>query len=239
MKYENYIFDLYGTLVDIHTNENKLGLWKKLSIWYCMKGAEYSSKELQKSFRKKIQKSEEELKSEFGEIQIAYVFRSLFEEKGVTVSDGEVNETGMLFRILSLEHIKLYPGAIELLAELKNAGKKVFLLSNAQRIFTIPEIHMLKLFPYFDGILLSSDAGVKKPSQKFYGQLFEKYNLSKTDSVMIGNDSVADIRGASDYGIDSRYIHTKQSPEPVKPLPADCMLVDSLEQTIKVLHNTN
>lgn len=27
--YHNFIFDLYGTLVDIHTNENKTSLWKK------------------------------------------------------------------------------------------------------------------------------------------------------------------------------------------------------------------
>lgn len=27
--YQNYIFDLYGTLVDIHTNEKKAYLWKK------------------------------------------------------------------------------------------------------------------------------------------------------------------------------------------------------------------
>lgn len=28
--YHNFIFDLYGTLVDIHTNENKTSLWKRL-----------------------------------------------------------------------------------------------------------------------------------------------------------------------------------------------------------------
>ena len=31
--YQNYIFDLYGTLVDIHTNEKKAYLWKKLSLF--------------------------------------------------------------------------------------------------------------------------------------------------------------------------------------------------------------
>ena len=31
MKYENYIFDLYGTLVDINTDEEKRELWAKLA----------------------------------------------------------------------------------------------------------------------------------------------------------------------------------------------------------------
>ena len=29
--YKNYIFDLYGTLVDIRTDEGKNSLWKKMS----------------------------------------------------------------------------------------------------------------------------------------------------------------------------------------------------------------
>ena len=39
--YQNYIFDLYGTLVDIHTNEKKAYLWKKMSLFFGMKGAAY------------------------------------------------------------------------------------------------------------------------------------------------------------------------------------------------------
>lgn len=32
--FKNYIFDLYGTLVDINTNEDSLILWEKLSLFY-------------------------------------------------------------------------------------------------------------------------------------------------------------------------------------------------------------
>ena len=39
MKYENYIFDLYGTLVDIHTDEEKTELWEKLAQFYGYYGA--------------------------------------------------------------------------------------------------------------------------------------------------------------------------------------------------------
>ena len=41
MKYENYIFDLYGTLVDIHTDEEKTELWEKLAQFYGYYGAVY------------------------------------------------------------------------------------------------------------------------------------------------------------------------------------------------------
>ena len=34
MKYETYIFDLYGTLVDIHTEEEEKIVWEKLALFY-------------------------------------------------------------------------------------------------------------------------------------------------------------------------------------------------------------
>ena len=46
MKYENYIFDLYGTLVDIHTDEEKTELWEKLAQFYGYYGAVYTAEEL-------------------------------------------------------------------------------------------------------------------------------------------------------------------------------------------------
>ena len=32
LTYDNYIFDLYGTLVDIHTDESDTAIWEKLAI---------------------------------------------------------------------------------------------------------------------------------------------------------------------------------------------------------------
>ena len=32
--YKNYVFDFYGTLVDIRTDEEKKEIWDKLSLLY-------------------------------------------------------------------------------------------------------------------------------------------------------------------------------------------------------------
>ena len=56
--YQNYIFDLYGTLVDIHTNEKKAYLWKKMSLFFGMKGAAYEPKELRMAYETKIKEQE-------------------------------------------------------------------------------------------------------------------------------------------------------------------------------------
>ena len=45
-KYDNYVFDLYGTLVDIHTQEDDYVLWEKLALFYGYYSAIYEPEEL-------------------------------------------------------------------------------------------------------------------------------------------------------------------------------------------------
>ena len=47
----------------------------------------------------------------------------------------------------------------------------------------------------------------------FYNKLFKKYHLKKNESIMIGNDSTSDIKGANAFGIDSLYIYSDISPK--------------------------
>lgn len=62
--YDNYVFDLYGTLVDIHTEENDAKVWEKLSLFYGFHGALYDPQELQESYLALIQSKETDLKGE-------------------------------------------------------------------------------------------------------------------------------------------------------------------------------
>ena len=89
---------------------------------------------------------------------------------------------------------------------LKEKGKNVYLLSNAQRIFTENELDMFGLSEYFDGILISSDYCCSKPDVNYYNALIKKYNIEKSETIMIGNDPVSDIQGAKNAGLKSLFI---------------------------------
>jgi putative hydrolase of the HAD superfamily len=147
------------------------------------------------------------------EIPLEEVFKKLFILKNKNPLDSEVMEIMKYFRNESTKYIKLYDGVLYVLDELKKKGKKIYLLSNAQYYFTMPEIEELGIKDYFDGIVISSCEGYKKPNSKFYEALFSRYNLSKKESVMIGNDSLCDIEGAKLFGLDTFYINTNISPE--------------------------
>ena len=131
--------------------------------------------------------------------------------------------TGEYFRRCSTKFMRLYDGAEALLAALRENGQGVWLLSNAQRIFTMYELRTLGLEPYFDGVYLSSDHGVKKPDPRFFRRLLEEQGIPPESAVMIGNDGECDIRGAQAVGLATVYIRSDISPD--EPLPkADYVL---------------
>ena len=178
--YDTCIFDLYGTLVDIRTDENKEELWEKLSLFYAFYGAFYTPEELARSYKRltgEMTAGHEELRRDsheaFPEIRIEEVFRALFEEKGIAPDEPLVRHAGQFFRILSMEFIRLYDGTEEMLSAVKESGRKIYLLSNAQRIFTEYEMNALGITKYFDGIFISSDEGCKKPDLKFFRKLID------------------------------------------------------------------
>ena len=109
------------------------------------------------------------------------------------------------------KYIKKYRGVDKLLSYLKEKGHNIYLLSNAQASFTIPEMNELDLVKYFDGIAISSDYGVKKPNKEFYLKAMNNFNISSDDTWMIGNDYECDIRPANELGLKTIYIESNLS----------------------------
>ena len=238
--YKNYIFDLYGTLIDINTDEWCDDLWKKMAILYGYKGAHYTYDELNSEYDRLVALEKVAVRKRHPEynvvdIKIEKVFKKLFTQKGVKVTKAQVAFIAEAFRCYSTKYIKLYDGVIDLLDTLKAKGKKIYLLSNAQRYFTENELNMLGLTEYFDGICISSDEECSKPDSCYYKTLFDRYGLKKSESIMIGNDYVSDIGGAAHFGIDSLYIHQSISPDIEGELRSTYTVMDGDVYKIKKL----
>lgn len=230
-EYNNYLFDLYGTLVDVHTDENKDFLWQRLSL---LLGADkvYCTPEcLKKKYAGEIASREtlaKQQRGQWAEIDIAPVFAAMYADYGVNASDEQIAQLAKIFRVLSIEKLRLFPETAQMLQRLKAAGKKVYLLSNAQQLFTMPELYALNLVQYFDGIIISSNEGLKKPDTDLYRLALKRYDLDPEQTVMVGNDDQADCWGAAKAGLDSMYVYTEQSPKRTTPLPGNCRLLSTI-----------
>ena len=215
MKYTDLVFDLYGTLVDIHTEEDDR-VWEKTAFYFGFYGAGYTGPELKAAFQNAMRAREAKAGQSyecFPDLPFEETMADLFRAKGVTENANTLGiNAAQLFRISSLDYIRLYPHALEALAKLRNAGYRLWLLSNAQAIFTAYELRLLGLGEQLDGIYLSSNYKCRKPDLRFYQALIEDRNLDVSKTMMIGNDRQTDIAGARAAGMATLYMHTDLTP---------------------------
>ena len=215
MKYTDLIFDLYGTLVDIHTEESDL-VWEKTAIFFGFYGAHYDPEELKAAFRAAMRHREAQAGQSyecFPDIPFEQVMAELFRNKGIDENADALGiQAAQLFRISSIEYIELYPHALDALAMLRDKGFRLWLLSNAQRVFTAYELRHLGLGEQLDGIYISSDYGCRKPDIRFIRALLGEQKLNPETCLMIGNDRDTDIAGARAAGLDTLYMHTNLTP---------------------------
>lgn len=234
-RYQNYLFDLYGTLADIQTDEDSGATWEPFSRFLALEGISISPGDLRAKFFHGVARMEAEALAQcppgaLPEVDLAPLFLSFYADAGVEAGLSQAAALARVFRALSLRRLRLFTGVVDTLRSLRQAGKRVFLLSNAQALFTRPELRFLGLEDAFDGVLLSSEAGRKKPDPAFFQMLMEKYGLDPAETVMVGNDDDADCRGAALAGLDSMYIRTEQSPPLSGPLPNGCRVLHSITE---------
>ena len=112
--YRNYIFDLYGTLVDIHTDEDSSMVWEKLALFYGYQGAVYTPEELKETYERLVREAEAECREKMAgkgakqhkmgavtyyshegvpEIKVEKVFGKMYTLKGVQPDEGLVLHT--------------------------------------------------------------------------------------------------------------------------------------------------
>ena len=210
MKYKNYIFDLYGTLIDIHTEENKLALWQFMTDYLKEHfGTNITAEKLKEDYLRICAEETDKLAarngSKYPEIKIEWVWHRLIDSE---CSDAEMRALCIAFREKSREKFACYKNVHKVLSEIKSQGCHIYLLSNAQRLFTEKELDDAGLTEYFDDIFISSDMGIKKPDASFIDSLMKKHRLEKSETVMVGNEIIADIGSAIAAGIDGIYLNT-------------------------------
>ena len=135
--YQTYIFDLYGTLIDIKTDEENPEIWERLALHFGSQGLSVSGEELQERFlqERDLQLEEAARSCEYPDFVMEEVFRSVARQLGGEPDQAWLYETVRWLRTLSMIQISLYDGVTDILQTLRERGKKVFLLSNGQKNF--------------------------------------------------------------------------------------------------------
>ena len=86
-----------------------------------------------------------------------------------------------------------------LIAELKKAGYRLYVLSNMSREF-IDFLRQQEVYANFEGEVISCDEGVAKPMPEIYDLLLSRFSLNAADTLFI-DDRKENVEAASQKGI--------------------------------------
>lgn len=91
-------------------------------------------------------------------------------------------------------------GMRDLVNDLKfRHGVNLFLLSNISKYF-ISHTGELEILKHFDGLVMSGNLGIVKPSYQIFDYLCKTYNLDPSETIFV-DDRRDNIEGAEKYGI--------------------------------------
>ncbi|WP_425929327.1 GMP/IMP nucleotidase [Pseudomonas sp. NyZ201] len=114
----------------------------------------------------------------------------------------------------SADLIALRPDADTFLAALREAGKRVILITNAHRDSLSLKLERVALAPYFERMISSHDYGFPKENQQFWSALRADTGFDPSRSLFI-DDTLAILRSARAFGV--AHLLAVRQPDSRKP----------------------
>ncbi len=201
-------FDLYGTLIDIQTNEDDPWVYAMLAQYLAYLRVPINPGALQQEYRARIRAHLERSDERFPEVDVYRVFGEIMTQYRGRAIPGDSPEdisavtrtTAVLFRTLTRRQFGAFPDVHRVLERL-GTKYRLGLISNAQWVFTEPELEMADLDRFFPVRVLSSRMGVKKPDPRLFTQAMNALGAAPGASLYVGDDPLRDLVGARGAGM--------------------------------------
>ena len=109
-------------------------------------------------------------------------------------------EEHFLDQILNYNY--LVEGTQEILEYLKSKNYTLHIISNGFQEVTERKCILSGIAPYFKTITSADSVNVRKPHPKIFEYSLQIAQANKEESILIGDDWIADVKGAQNFGID-------------------------------------
>lgn len=125
-----------------------------------------------------------------------------------------------------VEGSSLYPGAAELLEQLKHTGVRLACITNKSEKFTLPLLQALGIADCFDLVFSSESLPARKPDPLPLLEAAHRFEAPPVAALMVG-DSINDIRAARSGGFPVAAVSYGYHNGDIRELEPD-LVIDSL-----------
>lgn len=194
------LFDVYGTLVDIRTDEHRDDTFQSLSRFLGYRRVFISGRELKELYFDQINQQIGRSHEKHPEVDVADAFAAVLDRRGGTNDRFLTMVLTQLYRALCRERLGLFEDTFWSLHEFRK-NYRLGLVSDAQRLFCKPELRALRLEHFFDAAVISSDYGFRKPDPRLFHVALAMLNVPASEAAYIGNSWETDLLGAKNAGL--------------------------------------
>jgi len=223
MAIKGILFDLYGTLIDIETDESLEEIYRAIAHYLTYHGIYLHRGEVRNRYWEILRQQKEESKEEYSEIDVEAIWNTFLKNEGLEPLPSRQNlavTLAQLFRGISRTRLRLYPEVKRILDELR-PGYLLGIISDAQPCYALPEIRAARLEGYFDPVIISAPRGYRKPDPRLWGEALQIMKLNPSQAVYVGNDMYRDIFGAQRVGIRTIFMDSNQGAKSYQDITPD------------------
>ncbi|MDD4566606.1 HAD family hydrolase [Methanoculleus chikugoensis] len=200
------LFDCYGTLVDILTDERDIETYRCLSQWLIYQGVRIAPEDLRNLYTCRVSEALELAGEPHPEVRVEEIFAGICAEHAAWEVDTDRLgvESARAFRAASLRRL----GVIERSKRLLDlfSAKKTGVVSNGQRVFSEQEMRMLEFYDRLGFVIFSSDLGYQKPDPRIYAAALGRMRLSAPEVLFIGDNPGNDVDAPRRLGMQALHV---------------------------------
>lgn len=198
MALKGILFDLYGTLIDIETDESMEEIYRSIANFLTYLGAKAHRSEVRDLYYRIMKEQKEQRAEKYPEVDVVDIWSRFLGKQGIP-ENLENRQFSLIlaqfYRSISRKRLQLYPSVKYVLDELKSSFP-LAIVSDAQACWALPEMRAVSLEGYFESIIISSDFGFRKPDSRLFHYALEEMGISPDEALHVGNDMYRDIYGA-------------------------------------------
>jgi HAD superfamily hydrolase (TIGR01662 family) len=207
---EGAVFDLGSTLIRFTGDWQQVmdaGI-RHMTNSLLDSGLELDTAQLTRAFDRTWQSTLKQRDVDFIERPMAELLNQVLAELGHSQVQAAVVDRALERMFSSSEEYWLpMPGVHEVLEELRQAGLRLGIISNASDAANVHRlVDKANLRPFFDPIIVSAEERIRKPDTRIFEILLQAWGLPPQRLVMTGDSLPADIVGARQVGMYSIWL---------------------------------